>query len=159
MALRHKKTFLVSGLLCSLLFAVLLLVRTGIVSRPVDPASIAPVMPAGPLGQSERWMAILQGNRRIGTTHSRLEPTEDGYRLTETVSMRINTMGMTQNISLNTESRLNPDFTLQAVDFEISSGRFRFSVKGTVDGNSLQVTTRSAGASRQLEIQINENYI
>ena len=44
--------------------------------------------------------------------------------------MRINTMGMIQDISLNTKSRLNPDFTLQELDFEISSGRFRFSVRG-----------------------------
>mgnify|MGYP002063460951 CR=1 FL=1 len=69
--------------------------------------------------------------------------------------MRINTMGMIQDISLNTKSRLNPDFTLQALDFEISSGRFRFSVRGSVDGNVLQVTTESAGSSRQLEIPVN----
>jgi hypothetical protein len=68
--------------------------------------------------------------------------------------MRINTMGMIQDISLNTNSRLNPDFTLKEFDFEISSGRFRFSVRGSVDGNKLQVTTESAGSSRQFEIPV-----
>jgi hypothetical protein len=130
MALQHNKTFLVSGLLCSLLFAVLLLVRTGIVSRPADPASLAPAMPAGPLGQSERWMAILQGNRRIGTTHSRLEPTEDGYRLTETVTMRINTMGLVQDLALDSRGWLNPDLTLARFSFTMQSGLFPSPPKG-----------------------------
>ena len=52
MPLQPNKTFLVSGLLCSLLFPALLLVRPGLVPRPVDPAPLAPAMSAGPLGQS-----------------------------------------------------------------------------------------------------------
>lgn len=70
--------------------------------------------------------------------------------------MRINTMGMIQDISLKTKSWLNPDFTLNRLDFEISSGRFRFSVQGSVEGNTLQVTTESAGSRRNLDIPINK---
>ncbi|MGD8666430.1 MAG: transglutaminase-like domain-containing protein, partial [Desulfobacterales bacterium] len=43
-----------------------------------------------------------------------------------------------------------------ALDFEISSGRFRFSVQGAIDGNNLRVTTESAGASRKLDIPLTD---
>jgi hypothetical protein len=65
-------------------------------------------------------------------------------------------MGMIQDINLNTKSRLNADFTLQELDFEIRSGRFHFAVHGTVVGNTLQVTTESAGSSRSLDIPIKD---
>ena len=136
------------------LVAVLLLVRTGIVSRPVDPASIAPAMPAGPLGQSERWMAILQGNRRIGTTHSRLEPTEDGYRLTETVSMRINTMGLVQDLALDSRGWLNSDLTLARFSFTMQSGLFRFAAEGFVEDDALICRIQSGDEDQQLRIPI-----
>jgi hypothetical protein len=108
------------------------------------------------VSKRDTWMNIFQDKRKIGFSHTRFDPEPTGYRLTETVHMRINTMGMIQNISLNTKSRLNPDFTLQALDFEISSGRFRFSVLGAIDGNNLQVTTESAGASRKLDIPLTD---
>ena len=154
MALQHNKTFLVSGLLCSLLFAVLLLVRTGIVSRPADPASLAPAMPDGPLEQSERWMAILQDNRRIGTTHSRLEPTENGYRLTETVSMRINTMGLVQDLALDSTGWLNSDLTLARFSFTMQSGLFRFAAEGFVEDDALICRIQSGDEDQQVRLPI-----
>ena len=154
MALQHNKTFLVSGLLCSLLFAVLLLVRTGIVSRPADPASLAPAMPDGPLEHSERWMAILQDNRRIGTTHSRLGPTNDGYRLTETVSMRINIMGLVQDLALDSTGWLNSDFTLARFSFTMQSGLFRFAAEGFVEDDVLICRIQSGDDEQQLRLPI-----
>ena len=154
MALQHNKTFLVSGLLCSLLFAVLLLVRTGIVSRPVDPASIAPATPDGHLEHSERWMSILQDNRRIGTTHSRLEPTEDGYRLNETVSMRINTMGLVQDLALDSTGWLNSDLTLARFSFTMQSGLFRFAAEGVVEDDVLICRIQSGDDEQQLRLPL-----
>ena len=156
MIVHKSKAFWIAGSIFLMTFAVLFSIRLGILEKVFFRPRSLSMASIDKVSTRNTWMNIFQGERKIGFSHTRFEPAPTGYRLTETVYMRINTMGMTQNISLNTESRLNPDFTLQAVDFEISSGRFRFSVKGTVDGNSLQVTTRSAGASRQLEIQINE---
>ena len=156
MIVHKSKAFWIAGSTFLLTFAVLFSIRLGILEKVFFRPRSLSMASIDTVSERNTWMNIFQGERKIGFSHTRFEPAPTGYRLIETVYMRINTMGMTQNISLNTKSRLNPDFTLQAVDFEISSGRFRFSVKGTVDGNSLQVTTRSAGASRQLEIQIKE---
>ncbi|MGD2100160.1 MAG: transglutaminase-like domain-containing protein [Desulfobacterales bacterium] len=156
MSVHKSKVFWIAGSIFLLTFAVLFSIRMGILEklffrpRPLSMASIDTV------SERNTWMNIFQDERKIGFSHTRFDTEPTGYRLTETVRMRINTMGLIQNISLNTKGRLNPDLTLQAVDFEISSGRFRFSVSGTIDGNLLRVTTQSAGASRELEIPFKE---
>ncbi|MBW2487000.1 MAG: hypothetical protein JRE72_06245, partial [Deltaproteobacteria bacterium] len=153
----HKlKAFWIVGSVFLLTFAVLFSIRLGILEKVFFRPRSLSVDSIDAVSKRNTWMTILQGGRKIGFSHTRFNPEPTGYRLTETVYMRINTMGMTQNISLNTRSRLNPDFTLQSVDFEISSGRFRFSVEGKVDGNNLQVTTQSAGARRELKIPFKE---
>ena len=156
MIVHKSKAFRIAGSIFLLTFAVLFSIRLGILEKVfLRPRSLS-MASIGAVSERNTWMNIFQDERKIGFSHTRFDPEPTGYRLTETVQMRINTMGMTQNINLNSKSRLNPDFTLQAVDFEISSGRFRFSVEGTVVGNSLQVTTRSAGAIRELEIPLKE---
>jgi hypothetical protein len=68
--------------------------------------------------------------------------------------MRINTMGLVQDISLQTIGRLNRDFSLADLDFKIISGRFSFSVAGSVSGDVLTVRTESAGTSREADIPL-----
>jgi len=48
--------------------------------------------------------------------------------------MRINTLGMVQDINLKTHGVLNDDFTLSSFNFKISSGRFAFSAKLKAQG-------------------------
>jgi len=102
----------------------------------------------------ETWMNIFQKDRKIGFSHSELAPAEIGYRFRETVFMRINTMGMVQDLHLETRSRLNFDFSLADFDFEINSGRFGFAVKGSVAGDTLSVQTSSAGSERTAEVRL-----
>lgn len=154
MTLRRNKTFLISGLACGLLFAALLLVRTGVVSLPGDPGPTARLMPSGPLKAGERWMNILQGDRRIGTTYSRLEPVEDGYHLAEKVTMRINTMGLVQDLVLDSSGWLNPDLTLSRFTFAMHSGLFTFMARGHVEDNHLVCRLQSGGDERHLRIPL-----
>ncbi|MGD9087806.1 MAG: transglutaminase-like domain-containing protein [Desulfobacterales bacterium] len=153
----HKsKAFWIAGSLFLLTFAILFSIRLGVLEKVFFRPRSLSMASIDAVSKRDTWMNIFQDKRKIGFSHTRFDPEPTGYRLTETVHMRINTMGMTQNISLNTKSRLNPDFTLQELDFEISSGRFRFSVLGAIDGNNLQVTTESAGASRKLDIPLTD---
>jgi hypothetical protein len=156
MIVHKSKAFWIAGSLFLLTFAILFSIRLGVLEKVFFRPRSLSMASIDAVSKRDTWMNIFQDKRKIGFSHTRFDPEPTGYRLTETVHMRINTMGMIQNINLNTKSRLNPDFTLQAVDFEISSGRFRFSVEATVDGNNLQVTTQSAGASRELEIPLKE---
>jgi hypothetical protein len=152
MIVHKSRAFWIGGSIFTLAFAILFMIRLGVLEKLLFRPRTLSLESINVVYERDSWMNIFQNERKIGFSHTRFYEDTTGYRLTEAVQMRINTMGMIQDISLNTKSRLNPDFTLQELDFEISSGRFRFSVRGSVEGNTLQVTTESAGSSRQLKI-------
>ncbi len=104
----------------------------------------------------DSWMNIFQNGRKIGSSHTTFSKIDTGYLLSEDIYMRINTMGFVQDINLRTGGRLNPDFTLSSFDFEISSGRFRFTAQGTVSDDVLSIKTQSLGASRIIDINIED---
>ena len=143
-----------AGSIFALTFAVLFGIRLGILDIILSRPRTLSLESINPVSERDSWMNIFQNDRKIGFSHTRFYEDTTGYRLTEAVQMRINTMGMIQDISLDTQSRLNPDFTLQELDFVISSGRFRFKVRGAVGQNALQVTTESAGSRRSLDIPL-----
>ncbi len=74
--------------------------------------------------------------------------------------MRINTMGMVQDIQLQTRGRLKEDYSLSDFDFNINSGRFSFHVDGSLSGDVLTIKTASAGANRRMDIRLeNKPYL
>ena len=154
MIVHKSKAFWIGGSIFGLTFAVLLMIRLGILADLLSRPRTLSLGSIHTVAERESWMNIVQNERKIGFSHIQFYEDTNGYRLNETVQMRINTMGLIQDINLNTKSLLNTDFTLQEVNFAISSGRFRFSVRGAVDGNILRLTTESAGSSRHLEIPI-----
>jgi hypothetical protein len=153
MGLKQNKWFIPGGLACGLLFGALLLVRTGLLPLPSGPA-VKPLRPAGTLAATDRWMAILQGTHKIGLSHSRLEPTAEGYRLQEQVTMRINTMGLVQDLVLESRGWLNPDLTLQRFTFRMHSGIFTFEAEGRVENRLLVGRIRSGGSERRLRLPL-----
>lgn len=154
MALRGKKRFIAAGLACTLLFAVLLLVRTDIISLRPAALPVARVQPAGDPGTGERWMVILQDDQRIGTSYSRLVPREGGYRLTENVHMRLNTMGLAQDLVLESSGWLNPDLTMDRFNFKMTSGLFTFAARGQVEDGHLVCLIRSGNDERRLRLPL-----
>jgi hypothetical protein len=156
MIVHKSKGFWIAGGIFTLAFAVLFSIRLGIVASLLSRPRTLSLEAIHAVSERETWMNIFQNEGKIGFSHSRLYSEPDGYRLTEAVQMRINTMGLIQDINLNTETRLNPDFTLREIDFEISSGRFRFRVRGAVNGNILRVTTESEGSSHSLDILLKD---
>jgi len=154
MSLYKNKPFWILGWVFLLGFTTLFMIRLGVVeklfSRPRTLAAADIKASAG----KESWMNIYQGNNKIGFSHAGFSTDMDGYRLQETVHMRINTMGMVQDINLKTRGRLKPDFSLADFDFEINSGLFNFNVSGSVSGDVLTVRTKSAGTSRRTDIPL-----
>jgi hypothetical protein len=156
MSSNKRKRYWLFGSFLGLVFFTLFSIRMGwvqsILSRPktLSLASISEVT------ERDTWMNIFQNNRKIGFSHSTFSKHDTGYRLKETVFMRINTMGMVQDINLKTEGMLHPDFTLASINFEINSGRFQFAVNGTLSGNVMTVHTKSTGDSRKIEIKVKE---
>ena len=154
MALKHNTRVLVGGLLCGLLFTALLLVRTGMVPLKEKSVPVTGLPASVPLDASERWMNILQGDRKIGTSHSRLEPLEDGYQLSEQVRMRINTMGLVQDLVLDSRGWLNPDLSLQRFIFSMRSGLFDFQAQGQIENGYLVCRIRSGVNERRLRLPL-----
>ncbi len=151
MPLYKNKSFLVAGTALLFLFAALLAVRLGVFRRDIPEYAFNP---AKELSERDSWMNIMQRGRKIGFSHSVLSKKEDGYNLQENVFMKINTMGMIQDINLNTQANLNSDFTLRTFDFGINSGRFEFKATGKVSGEILSIYTRDSGTPRKIDISI-----
>ena len=140
------------GSLFVLGFITLFMFRLDLIQRYFFRPQSLPISAIKSSGDKETWMNIVQSNRKIGFSHSKFSADPDGYRLQETVRMRINTMGMVQDINLKTIGRLNRDFSLVDFDFKIKSGRFSFNVTGSVSGDVLTVKTQGAGAGRKSRV-------
>ncbi|MCJ7771497.1 MAG: transglutaminase-like domain-containing protein, partial [Desulfobacterales bacterium] len=154
------KSFWIAACFFVLLFAFLLAIRLGLPDKlfPGHPPDnrIDPVSNGSSSLKLENdaWMNIFQNNRKIGYTHSTFSRQKHGFTLKEVVFMRINTMGKIQDLNIHTRGKLNSDFSLSSFEFEISSGIFSFSAKGTVSGDILSVTTQSAGEVRSNDINL-----
>jgi len=141
--------FRVAGIAAAVVFAVLLGIRLDVWESFTSRPRSLPTDAGERARPRESWMSIFQNNRKIGFAHSRLQPTDTGYELEEKVAMRINTMGMIQDLRLQTRSRLNRNLALERFEFGIESGRFRFSAQGEASGGVLSVRTEAAGEQRQ----------
>ena len=156
MSFYRNKLFWVTGAFFTLAFLFLFSIRMGWLNSILSRPKTLPVAAIGEVAEKDVWMNIFQNDRKIGFSHSRFSKKDTGYRLQETVFMRINTMGMVQDINLKTDGRLKADFTLADFNFEINSGRFSFHVKGSVSDDILKIETASAGDRRALDIRIEQ---
>ena len=105
--------FRVVGLIAAGLFAILFLIRMDVLELLLSgPKSLSASALATTAGR-ESWMSIFQNHRRIGHSHTRLSPQAGGYELRERVLMRVNTMGMVQDLNLQTRADLLADLLVQ----------------------------------------------
>ena len=160
MTVLKNKLFLISCIVCTTAFLTLLAVRLDLFNSLLSPRGIPSGVASEAVEERDGWMNIYQKDGKIGYSHRRLSKTPQGYTVEETVFMRINTMGMVQNIHVETSGQLFEDFSLQAIQFRIRSGRFSFSAQGTVDSGVLALRTESAGSNRSFKIRLpNKPYL
>jgi hypothetical protein len=134
---RHWHWFAGGGVI--LLFCVLLIFRLGIPEKLLSGGgeTVAPIQAVVPVGDA--WMNITQGGRKIGYAQRIYAGTEDGFRFSENIFMRINTMGIVQPLTVRTEAELKPDRTLASFQFDLGSSLFKFTARGAVEGKKLTV--------------------
>ena len=104
----------------------------------------------------ESWMNISQNGQKIGYSYRRFSRTDEGYRMVESVTMRINTMGVVQGIMFKTEGILKPDMTLSSFDFDLKSSLFRFKTRGVVEGKKATLYTETQGSENKTVIPLKE---
>lgn len=152
MAVSKVKWHWIAGGGCALLFILLLTIRLeffeGEQERQAQGKHNAiPKILA--YRDKETWMNISQNGRKIGHAHRRFSRTEKGYRVVESVFMRINTMGVVQGLTLKTEGNLHPDMSLSSFDFVLRSSLFHFKARGMLDGKELTLYTEMPGSEKK----------
>ena len=98
----------------------------------------------GKLPEKEIWISIRHGERKIGYARRRLHPGQNGYFLSDMSFLRINTMGLAQDIHFHTTANLNPDMSLVDFSFTLQSGAFDFNAHGRVENDLLTVSIGDA---------------
>ena len=156
MSFKRMKPFWVTFSVLALVFSVLFSIRLDLFNKFLPEQSDISFSSIDSTPERESWMNILQNGRKIGVSHTTFLKRKKGYILKETLYMRINTMGLVQDINLKTSGRLNPDFTLSSFDFEINSGRFLFSAQGTVSGDVLSIKTHNLESTGNFDIKLKE---
>jgi hypothetical protein len=146
----------IAGSGVAILFGILLVIRLDVFSGPdqILPWRSTPVVK--PLRSEDHWMAVTQAKRKIGYAHRTLTTTEKGYRLEESVLMRINTMGVVQDIRMKTQSDLHADMSLSAFNFDLQSHLFRFSVRGVIKGKEATINYGTPAAPRKMVLPLQE---
>ena len=121
--MKHKRKHfpILFTALFGMLFLSLLFIRMGIFDRQPARIEIADISSSEIIADRDTWMNVFQDKKKIGFSHSRYARLDQGYHFNETLFMRINTMGMIQDIGLKTNGTLNTDFSLKSFDFEIAS--------------------------------------
>ena len=124
------KFFWISGAFFGIVFTVLLSIRLDLLNKIFPASANTPPAPISTGVERDTWMNVSQSGRKIGYSHTRFTKKEKGYRLHETLFMRINTMDMIHDINLSTEGLLNSDFTRPHLTSSSARACFALAPKG-----------------------------
>jgi len=119
-----------------LIFTLLLAVRLVGLPKPFSKAAETLSRQPGVIPVGEFWMNITQVGRKIGYAQRNYFRTEDGFRFSENIFMRINTMGIVQPLTVRTAAELKPDRTLSNFQFDLGSNLFKFTAGERLRGRS-----------------------
>jgi len=150
------KTIKIAGIFFILLFIILLSIRLNLHDKLFSTSRKIELSGETRLLEKDSWMNIFQNDRKIGYSHSVFSKTGKNYTVMEDLYMRINTMGVKQDLKLITTGVLHPDLSLSTFDFSISSGRFQFKANGKAASDSISVTTEASGSTRTFAIPVKE---
>lgn len=139
-----------------LLFGILLAIRLEIPARFHSGAreTVAPIHAGVHIG--EAWMSITQAGRKIGYAQRTYAAIPDGFRFSENIFMRINTMGIVQPLTVRTMAELKPDRTLSNFQFDLGSNLFRFTARGSLAGKNLTLRIGGPGEEKISVIALQE---
>jgi len=124
-----------AGIVSGVVFIALLGIRMDLFTLKKAPEALS----ASRAADRESWMDILRKKQKIGYTHRRLSNKKTGFELHDNTYLRLNVMGMIQDMRINTTAFLNTDFSLSSFTFDLGSGLFDVSASGHISGKTLRV--------------------
>jgi len=151
---REIKLHRLIGILFVLSFAVLMAIRLGAFTGQTPPVNVEPLDKVQSQTDHESWMGVFLQGQQIGYVHRQRSRTSTGHRVLESAFLRLNTMGMVQDVRFKTEGILFPDFTLSSFDFDLQSNLFRFRALGIRSGNTMTLFTGSKDLDRKTRITL-----
>jgi transglutaminase-like putative cysteine protease len=157
MASRQIKNVWITALAFLVVFFIILAVRYNFPGSLFFGAHLLDSKTLSVLNGKDSWMAIHLKDQKIGYSHSAILKKESGFHLEEEMFMRMNIMGFTQDLTMNTSATLRPDLSIETFDFKMNSGMFDFAAAGQVkDNKTLSVKADLAGAVQRFDIPLKE---
>jgi hypothetical protein len=135
--IKRLKPGMIAAILCGLLFMFLLGIRLDFFQKKTH--YIPSPLDAKKISEKERWMNIFHQDRKIGYAYRSFKPENNGYCLSGSVYMWINTLGTVEDIYIRTKGKLHSDLTLASFAFDLRSNLFHFKCRGKVEGKILTV--------------------
>ncbi|MBP1696611.1 MAG: putative transglutaminase protein, partial [Deltaproteobacteria bacterium] len=132
-------------------FVSLLLIRMGVFQRGDTERARDYPLATQTWVDRETWMSISQHGQKIGYSHRQFSRSNEGFRVVEFVFMRINMMGMIQDIRYRTEGMFQQDLTLSSFNFDLESNLFQFKARGISDGKTLILMVGPPGSEQRVQ--------
>jgi hypothetical protein len=102
----------------------------------------------------EEWLALFQHGRKVGYSHTRLIPREEGFDTSEELFLRLLFLEETQEVFSTLQAQLAPDHSLKSFTFRLQAGPISFRLEGSVAPGKLVLMTRMAGQERSTELPL-----
>ena len=87
------------------------------------------------------WREIFFKDKKVGYGFSSINAVDNGYFLQDEIFLRLNLMGLSNDIHMVTQANLDKKFLLDNFYFKMTSGVVRYVITGKVDGEELQLET------------------
>ncbi|MDZ4164727.1 MAG: transglutaminase-like domain-containing protein [Smithellaceae bacterium] len=127
-------------------FFTFLALRMDLFSQAPPPA-IAPSLTA--LADRESWRIITRGGERIGHAHRRLTRGAAGYHLEEEVFMRLNQLGVVQDVETGLQAAFGEDGSVSSFTYRLASGVFQYRLQGQIEQGQLVLLGGAPGDLRK----------
>ena len=125
-----------------------------------QPAPGPEVTDAKPLPVTDRsedvWTGVYMKGQKVGYGHSRITPVADGYHISDRSFLRLSVLDHVESVRTVTEATAGPDFALRSFDLVLDSGLGDFTVRGTVENQSLNLRISSGGETTEQRVALAE---
>ncbi|VAX19786.1 hypothetical protein MNBD_NITROSPINAE01-1168 [hydrothermal vent metagenome] len=99
---------------------------------------------------SETWMNVSFGKNKIGFSHQKIEKGKNGYRITSRAVIRLNVMGISQDMSFSRSYYLDNKKDVLGFISLMKIQNQRQQTVGTITGNVLKLSIKGAGGENEV---------
>jgi len=107
----------------------------------------------------EEWAGLYLKGQKIGYSFSEIKRIEEGYRITENLSMNMKVMGLPQKIESKINSVTDREMTLKNFSFRIKSGVISFIAYGNIEDEKLKLMIVYGGKKQNRDLILKEKPI